>query len=180
VDTRRQLAAIDGLRQRHPDIAWRLMLELLPERGAVHFPTSEPAFRDWKSPRPAIMIAEHLSFVREIVLRLVEDAKHSADRWIGIIEEMDDLPAEDRELVREELARLADGQCLPADDQTQMWESLRSLVARHRAFADTAWALPGDELSLLNHRAFRTHSARSTACVAGPRQSRVGWRRRAD
>jgi len=150
VDVKRRLAVIDGLRQRHADVAWRLMLELLPERaGAMHLPTSEPAFRDWKPPRTAVTRVEYLNFVREMVRRLLDDARDLPDRWRGIIEEIDNLPAEDRELVRTELTRLADAKSLLADGQAELWEALRSLIARHREFAGQGWALPGDELSLL-------------------------------
>lgn len=48
VDVTRRIAVLDGLRRRHQEVAWRLMLTTLPDFPATHMPTAEPRFRDWK------------------------------------------------------------------------------------------------------------------------------------
>ena len=47
-----RMAVIERLRERHPDIAWRLMIALLPSQLALHDPTPDPEFRDWKPQEP--------------------------------------------------------------------------------------------------------------------------------
>ena len=37
-----RMAVIERLRERHPDIAWQLMMALLPSQLAIHYPTPEP------------------------------------------------------------------------------------------------------------------------------------------
>jgi hypothetical protein len=44
---------IERLRERHPEIAWQLMIALLPSPRAMHDPTQEPEFRDWKPKEPS-------------------------------------------------------------------------------------------------------------------------------
>src|SRR5205823_6355450 len=43
----RRLAVIDRLRERHPAVAWNLLLGLLPALHSAAMPISEPEFRDW-------------------------------------------------------------------------------------------------------------------------------------
>ena len=145
VDIDRRLRVIDGLRQRHPDVAWRLMLALLPELHGVHDPTHEPEFREWVPPRKNVLTVDYWAFVRGLVPRLIEDAGGSAKRWAALIDEATGVPPDDRQALREALtARAKAGDVESARD---LWESLRAFVAKHREFADANWALPVEELA---------------------------------
>jgi hypothetical protein len=48
-----QLKVIERLRDHHPDIAWQLMIALLPSPRAMHDPVQKPEFRDWKPKEPS-------------------------------------------------------------------------------------------------------------------------------
>jgi hypothetical protein len=148
VTVARRLDVIDGLRKRHPSVSWPLMIDLLPEVQSIHMPTHEPAYRDWKPDR--IPVTEYWTFIEEIVRRLLEDAATSPERWRSLIEEVTHLPPTSRNQVREHLARLLDEGKLAPEGREQIWEALRALVARHREYADTAWALPAEELDALD------------------------------
>jgi hypothetical protein len=52
--------------------------------------------------------------------------------------------------VREQLARLIDQAEFDAKGQEEIWEALRALVAQHREFSDADWALPAEEVDLLD------------------------------
>ena len=52
VSAERRMAVIKTLRDRHPAIAWQLMLALLPSQFALYDPTAAPEFRDWKPDKP--------------------------------------------------------------------------------------------------------------------------------
>ncbi|NJO80300.1 MAG: hypothetical protein HC827_18510 [Cyanobacteria bacterium RM1_2_2] len=45
--TEQRLQVIDTLLRREPQIAWELLCCLLPETGAISFPTHKPRWRDW-------------------------------------------------------------------------------------------------------------------------------------
>ena len=49
----RRMAVLDTMRQRHPDIAWQLMIALLPAPMALYGRPRDPEFRDWKQQEPA-------------------------------------------------------------------------------------------------------------------------------
>jgi hypothetical protein len=146
----RRLSAIDGLRDRHSSVSWPLMLTLLPEFQAVHFPTHEPEYRDWKPQRSPVTVQEYLAFIDEIVRRLLEDAGASPERWRSLIDQITHLPPPSRTQVREQLARLVHQAQFSATGREQIWEALRALVAQHRAFPDADWALPTEEVDLLD------------------------------
>jgi hypothetical protein len=148
VDAARRLSAIDGLRKRHPDIAWRLLLAMLPEHYAVAMPTHEPEYRIWKPQELAVTRPEYWAFIDEVVNLALEDVGDSADRWIEFLDKFDDLPPPARSGVREQLEQtVASGTF--GSSAPRVWEQLRSLIARHRRFSDADWALPGEELDAL-------------------------------
>ena len=150
VSVTRRLAAIDGIRRNHPTISWPLMLDLLPELQAIHFPTREPAYRDWKPLKMRVTVQEYWTFMDEIVRRVLEDAAVSAEHWRSLIEKLSHLYPPGREQVRQTLSRLIDAERFDADTRLQVWESLRDIVARHREFAEADWSLPTDELDALD------------------------------
>jgi hypothetical protein len=148
VEIPRRLAVLDAMRKRHSEIAWRLMLSTLPEAHAIHSPTHEPRFRDWKTVPKPVRTIEYLQFISEVVGRLLDDAS-TTRRWIALLEKYSQLPPDDRDRVRGTLSvQLAD-KSVRSIDTAALWEALRALIARHRQYAYTDWAIPEEELQLL-------------------------------
>lgn len=150
VDVARQLAALDAMRQRHPSVAWPLMLTMLPEGHAIHMPTSEPRFRAWKLAK-VVTWPEYFKVVTAVVTRLVEDARRETTRWVELIQHLDRLPPADREAVLIGLSQHIEVGDFSNDDKAALWESLRSLTAKHREYSDAPWALPTDELTKIDN-----------------------------
>jgi hypothetical protein len=150
VSVDRRLAVIDGLRRNHPAISWLLMIDLLPELQATHFPTHEPEYRDWKPLRVPVTLQEYWTFIDGIISRLIEDADASADRWQQIIGKLSHLPPPKREEVSQALSALVGQDGLPPDSKALIWKALRDLVAKHREFPDADWSLPAEELDRLS------------------------------
>ncbi|MBN9623346.1 MAG: hypothetical protein J0H06_10380, partial [Actinobacteria bacterium] len=135
---------IDALRERHPAVAWKLMLSMLPDSMAHHFPTAKPTYRDWVPPREQIPYAEYFELVEAIAERLAEDAGASPDRWAKLITEGRDLPPGGRAMIRTGIsARIQE---LGADARGELWEALRAFIANHREYADADWAIGEEEL----------------------------------
>jgi len=141
-----RLKAIDGLRERHEKTAWPLMLSMLPGGHSFHSPTSAPTFREWKPPQEGILLSEYWEVVRGVVIRLIEDAGVSAERWPELVERASDLPPELWGEVREALAKAAKE---IGAESVNLWKFLRGFIAKHREFAETDWALPADEINRL-------------------------------
>ena len=145
----RRLRVIDQARRRHAGVAWRLLLSMLPEPHATHFPTNAPVYRDWRPADLGVTRSDYLAFVSDVVARCIEDAGDSGSRWKDLLEKYADLPPRDRDAVMAALSRIVDSESLTEDDATQIWEAVRGVVGRHREFADASWALQENQLRSL-------------------------------
>jgi hypothetical protein len=150
VTIERRLDVIDGLRNRHHDAAWRLLLSMLPEFHGVHMPTHEPQFRDWKPPRKPVTNIEYFEFVTAIADRAITDAATDPLRWSELVERSTQLPPDDRRRVVDALDRIVSDGSLAGIDTSDLWRSLRELIARHREFSTADWALPAQEVDTLD------------------------------
>jgi len=143
-----RLAALDGLRKRHPRCAWQLTMSMLPEFQGTHLPTHAPQIRDWKPTRMALTTVEYFGFVGELVGRALEDATN-AERWSALIEHLPDLPPDDRARVVDDLERRASEGSMPENDRATLWQSLQTQIGRHREYETADWALPSEAVDRL-------------------------------
>ena len=145
-----RMAVIERLRERHPVIAWQLMMALLPSQLAIHDPTPSPEFRDWKPQEPVIVTpAELIDSIGRLVRWLIIDAGDDSRRWQQFLDVYRFLPEPDRQDVREALAARAHAGTLNDDGRADLWEALRGLIAHDRSRAGRPEALPGGELDSL-------------------------------
>jgi hypothetical protein len=142
-----RLAATEGLRSRHPDTAWRLMLRLLPDFQGIHDPTHEPRYRDWKSAVQGGWSADSAAFTERVAEALRADAGDDVARWVELIEQGLFLSPHGRTATRDALTSFLDGAELDAEARAVLWKALRDLIARHREFSDADWALPEEDLA---------------------------------
>lgn len=149
----RRLSAIDGLREHHETLAWRLLLSLLPEMHGVSGHISEPQFRDWKPTEIAVSHQEYWSFIDELYKRILEDVEHDPDRWVVLIDKIDDVPPGSRAATLSRLDEIGDGALLTEDQRTAIWEALREKIGRHREYADAKWALLEPEVAAIERTA---------------------------
>lgn len=150
VDVTRRLNVLDALRKRHPGVAWELMLTMLPQAYGVHFPSHEPAFQSWKPDKITVTYGEYFLVVTEVVRRTVEDAGTNVVRWVTLIENISNLNPADRETVLNALQQHVVNDDFTDEDQSKLWEALRSMTAKHREFSDAEWALPSQELEKID------------------------------
>ena len=145
-DADARLRTIRSLRRNHPDVAWRLMLSMLPDGHDFQVPGGRPRYRDWKQSEHAVTLREHTQVVASITEMLLEDMGENPDRWVDMIGEIDSLPEETRRRVLAGLNHLADAQ--PDEEfKSTVWPKLHYLVTHHRRFNDAVWALPEAEIA---------------------------------
>ncbi len=149
LDNKRRLDVIDGLRRRHRDIAWTLMLAGLPQMMAFSHPTYAARFRTWKPPDPTVTMREYWEFVQALSHRLAEDAGQDPGRWKVLCEKLDDLPPNLRASWLDRLAAMATDKSLEEEGSGLLWETLHGLVAKHREFNDAKWRLPDGEIDAI-------------------------------
>ena len=151
----RRLAVVDGLRDRHPDVAWRLLMSMLPDFHGAHFHTHEPQFRDWKPPTKNVTNIEYFQIVSGVTDRAVMDAGNDAARWSVLLNEGTHLAPEQRQRLVATLTEKVDANAFEGIDTTKLWTNLRDMVGQHREFAGADWALPAEELIAMDELATR-------------------------
>ena len=145
-----RLAVLDGLRESHGPVAWKVMISMLPEMHAVGIPTSRPSVRDWAlDARDGVDRNERARTVAEIVVRLLEDSGSSGGRWAEVLGRVHMLPPAEHDLVVGGLEALEVG-ALDEEDRNAIWTGLRFVVARHRAYRRAKWAMPEEYVTRLD------------------------------
>jgi hypothetical protein len=106
-----RLAVLDSLRERHPAIAWNILLHLIPAfLGGGSF-NHEPRFRAWKTwktmaPQPPAQ--EVWQVIKGVFEDLMSILDASPEHWPEMIERIPDLPSESRAELYQKLGQLGD------------------------------------------------------------------------
>ena len=144
-----QVRIVERLRRDHPTIAWNVLLSLLPNSHASTVLHRGPEIRDWKQGEPTVLSTDYWTIVDAAARALLAEAGASVQRWAKIVEEFDKLPPGVRPLVTSQLTGLSP-RINDEGDRRTIWEAVRDFVAKHREYADAKWALPEDELAVLD------------------------------
>lgn len=139
-----RIRVIQRLARRHLVVGRKLLLQLIPDSHAVQMGHPGPRFRGWKMDT-AVTPHDRWSVITAVVDLLLDELNAAPELYVDLIGKVDDLPPKHRAEVAQRLTELADG--LEDDDQRAvLHHALRSQISRHQEYADTAWALPADEL----------------------------------
>ena len=147
VSAQERMAVIGTLRERHPGIAWPLMMALIPSQLAVYDQTAAPEFRDWKPQEPVMVTAaEWLKSIETLVGWVIKDTGDDPHRLQQLLQVLAFQPEPDRQHICDALAaRAADG-TLSEEGRPELREALRELIAQHRSRSGKQGALPAGEL----------------------------------
>lgn len=141
-----RLKVIDLLRKQEPDAAWKLMLSILPQGHDTSSPSPKPRWRDFTTDRVETitygLIGQGAAAITE---RLLTDVGENPERWVEIIDRLDDLVPSPLEGIAglERLERSIDD----ADARSRIWKRLRHLLHHHRQFPDAQWAMQEEVLN---------------------------------
>ncbi len=150
-----RLQALDRLRKRAPDMAWRLMVALMPRRGYfIVDPTSQPEFRDWKTD-VTVSPAECDSFLESLFYRLSADAAGDGSRFGILIEAMPGVSSVFRTVILDALEAEIDQDSLPVDEQKPFQEKMLKGAREYRTSNETGWGLLDSEACRLQDMAKR-------------------------
>jgi hypothetical protein len=134
--------AVTTLLNQLPDVAWKLMLSLLPQSHQTSLGSRKPAWRemipeDWSS---GVMQSEYWEQITIYTELAINTAKQDLSKLTEIIDHLDDLPPHARDKLLEHL-RADIIITMPQTDRLRLWTKLIDLVTKHKKFADTDWAL---------------------------------------
>lgn len=138
----RRGAAISALRSELPDIAWHLLLDLLPESHATSMGTRKPQWRrfipdDWSK---GVTVGEFEEQTEIYALLVVDMARANPARFVDVVDRLDRLPERAFDAAVDLLMSPLVAS-LPDVERTRIWGKLVDLVSKHRRHATSGWAM---------------------------------------
>jgi hypothetical protein len=138
--------AVQTILNEWPDIAWNLIIQLLPGQHQTSFGSHKPSWRktipdDWGKGVTHQEYWQQASFYAELA---VTAAGQDTARLSALIDHFDNLPKP----AFDQLLQVLSSQPileLPEEQRLSIWDHLAKFTNKHRRFSDTKWALP-DEL----------------------------------
>jgi hypothetical protein len=144
VDKRK--VAVRTLLREWPNIAWNLLIELLPNQHQTSIGSHKPKWRktipdDWKKSVSHQEYWQQVSFYAELA---VGSTGYDTAKLSELIDHFDDLPKPSFDQLVKVLSSKTISE-LQEDQRLLLWDHLTKFTNKHRRFSDAKWALP-DEL----------------------------------
>lgn len=138
----KRVTSIKAIKSDFPDVAWKILLTLLPSSHQTTLGTHKPRWRntvpdDWK---PELTHAEYWEQIAAYAGFAVEMACEHIDRLTVLAGHLDNLPQPSFDAILDFLSSDAITS-LSEIERMPIWTSLSDFVRKHRRFADAAWAL---------------------------------------
>ena len=145
-----RLDVLEQLQRSHNEVAWCVMLSMLPEMPHWVTGGARPSVREWAvDARQPVSRNDQARTAEEVVSRLQADAGLDGRRWAELLDRLQLLPPKGYETVVGGLTDL-DPHSLDQESRMVIWEALLKLAGLHRAFRSAVWAMPEDYLSRLD------------------------------
>jgi hypothetical protein len=138
--------AVRTLLNEWPDIAWSLIIQLLPGQHQTSSGSYKPNWRktisdDWEKGVTHQEYWQQAEFYAELA---VDAAGYDTIRLSELVDHFENLPKTAFDQLIEVLASKTISE-LPEDQRLLLWDHLTKFTNKHRRFSDAKWALP-DEL----------------------------------
>ncbi|HEY6802182.1 MAG TPA: hypothetical protein VI306_01265 [Pyrinomonadaceae bacterium] len=147
----KRLAAVIALMSEQPQVAWDLILSLLPHMHQTSSMTRKPAWRkmipdEWAEGSTA---KEYWKQINAYAKLAVGAASNDLRRLQTLIDKMNILPIESRGELLTHL-RSETITALPEDERLPIWKELTDLIATHRRFHKADWAMSSETIETLS------------------------------
>jgi len=146
----KRIASLKGVQRNYRDIAWKVLIELLPRRHRTSMGSNKPIFRsyipeDWEK---EVSTDEYWEQVKEYAAMAVDMAKGDSSYILELVNNLENIPQPSLDtflkyISSDEIVGLPDSQ------KVTIWEKMTSLVKKHRYFSDSKWALPVETIDIL-------------------------------
>ncbi|MFG1928527.1 hypothetical protein [Cryptosporangium sp. NPDC048952] len=144
-----RVQTLDALARRHTDVAWDLLLELIPDHSGIALQSHRPEFRAWGGPsEPSVPRAEFVEMVRSVCDRVFSLAMDQPSRWVSVLPKLGRMPPEARQAALDNLQTL-DPASLDNDVRLALWAEIDRLVRRYREHPGAGGPLDDHELAAL-------------------------------
>ncbi len=146
----KRIAALKGVQRNYRDVAWKILIRLMPNRQQTSTGTYKPAFRkfiseDWNS---KVTHSEYTEQIKAYAEMAIDMAKGNIEYVSELVNNLDNIPQPSLNvfieyLSSDEIKRISE------EKRRVIWESLNLFISKHRQFSDAKWALPKETVDLL-------------------------------
>ncbi len=140
--------AVKTLINEVPDVAWNLLISLLPNQHQMSFGTRKPKWRNtipdnWKERVTKVDYWKQVDSYAEMAIAM---ASNDIDKLTELVGDLNRLPKPSLDKLIEHLA--SEEICgKPEDQRLKLWTQLTQLASKHRRFSDAEWALSDKTVS---------------------------------
>lgn len=143
----KRISAIKPVIRDFPDIAWQVILAMLPSQHETSSGSHKPK---WRNPIPddfkqEVLNIDYWDEVTQYANLAVDMAERNITKLTQLAKEFDHLPAPAFERLNTLLASET-VKNLPEEEKAKIWKNLTEFTQKHRRFPDAAWVLPPDIL----------------------------------
>jgi hypothetical protein len=144
-----RIEVLRAIHRARPEIAWQLLLTLLPRGSDTTSGTHEPTWRDFgRSQMPRLTNKIVIDIYRNYVAFALELSADQVDRQLDLVDRYAEIGSEHAAQLISLLERSAERD-LSESIRLDAWTRIRKVAAHHREFAGAAWALPTKEIESL-------------------------------
>ena len=141
----KRIAAMKAIKSDFPDIAWKVLLSLLPNQHQTSSGAHKPRWRnivpeDWK---PEVSNKDYLDQVVGYAELAVHMACEDLDKLKEIVGNLDNLPPTSFDAILDYLSSESIIE-LPENERLPIWTKLTDFASKHRRFAEAEWALDAE------------------------------------
>ena len=146
IDKRR--VALKTLQKEVPAVAWKLLLDLLPNQHQTSTGTHKPSWRntipnDWGKGVSQKKYWEQVSFYAELAVSMAGCDIEKLNELVG---HLDNLPQPSFDKILEHLC--SEAVCSKSEyERLGLWASLTKFASKHRRFSNAKWAMKGESVS---------------------------------
>ncbi len=143
-----RIASLDLLTNRHPDVAWRALLQLMPGATNVSSGTHRP---QWRESRIVSSEGVRMSEANELYMAYISRAIGLSSQSDVRIAELAPSFVKFASQHRLEFISVVENSAekIRGSGEHRSWAAIRQLLAHHKKYADAAWAAPMEVLSPL-------------------------------
>ena len=143
----KRLKCVEILLTRVPEVAWKLILTLLPGPHQVSSGSHKPTWRNFIPDNWANSVSTSAFWVQAngYIDLAFNEAKNDCSKLVELIRRLDDFPLN---AGAEILGYLTSDSIilLPEEQRLRLWTELMALVTKHRKFPEAQWAWKEDML----------------------------------
>ena len=146
----KRVTSIRAIRSDFPDVAWKILLSLLPSSHQITSGTHKPRWRkvvpdDWK---PTVTHNAYWEQIEAYAGLAVEMACKDMGRLTVLVSQLDNLPPSSFNAILDFLS--SDSTVgLPEVERMPIWDSLSNFARKHRRYSNADWALDEQLVSRL-------------------------------